>query len=246
MIRLGICDDEQVFGEHTKHLCEEYFEEKNDKVEIITFTSGTQVLEYKKYLDILLLDIEMEDISGIEVKDSLEKRGRNTKIVFITNYEQYAITGYGMYVCGYLKKPLGKMELICILDKLCAQLGEGAYYYVDTRQGKFPVLMDAILYIESNDHSCTVMTEQEKYDHRKPISAIERELTEYHFFRCHKSYIVNLNYIDRVEKDILMKNGDVVQVSRRKESELRERYIKIVQEKIDNNRIQSKKVKGKK
>lgn len=233
MIRVGICDDMAYERQETKLLCQKILKKMEAKVEVLEFSSGLEVLEYEQKLNVLILDEEMNGLRGTEVKKILEERGHDTYIVFLTCHDTIMEAAFGIYVCGFLKKPLVEAKLEKILLNLMKRFQANPLYLLETEYGELEVSINDIIYIESFRRYCKVIMNGSRFIIRKSISKIENDLSNYNYFRCHQSYIINLLHIDKIETDIKMINGDVVQLSRRKRSLLKECYLKFIQKQMD-------------
>lgn len=115
MIKVGICEDEKVCRESIAKLLEEYFTQRGIPYQLEEYESGQSFMEEKEKTDILLLDIEMEGISGIQLKNWLWREDEDTKIVFVTKHSEEMPEAFGKNVYGFLHKPLKEARLQNIL-----------------------------------------------------------------------------------------------------------------------------------
>ncbi len=230
MITIGICDDEQKSREILLSFCRQLFVDK-ENYEIKEFVSGEEVLKSEK-TDILLLDIEMCGIDGIVVKDELQNQGEEVDILFITNYSERMQEAYGKNVFGFLHKPLQYLEFQKEMQKIIKDL-EARYKSVLIRgiDRYRTIYMRDIVYIKVYGKYVkvhTVLEDNVFFDDRN-MKDWEKRLKNSGFVMTHQSYLVNLFWIEKVGKEsVLLKNGEVINISRRKKNIFMEEYMKYV------------------
>lgn len=217
-MQIGICDDNTNELERLKELCE-----KSGFTDICTFTSGNEFLESQSKPDLLFLDIEMDGMSGIELKEFLETDSHQIYIVFYTAHSEWMPEAFGKNVIGFLKKPVSRREVLrcitkaTILRKECCIL---------TLEPNLRIYCGQILYIQANGvYSTFVCNNNQKYSIRKPLKDWEDELKEYGFCCPHRSYIVNFQHVETVDANYLtLKNGENLPISRRHAKETKNAY----------------------
>lgn len=195
-------------------------------VEIVLFSSGNEVIHYLEQLDILILKVEMDSVNGIEVKNYLEYKRSNTKIIFLSESTEKMQDAFGMNVCAFLKIPIEEEQLLQNIRKIWNYMMEFRFRYknrLELHDGKIPT-MD-ILYIESFGHYCELVCVERKIRIRRNIQELEQELNSFMFVRCHRSYIVNLYHIKDMGKEIRMTNGDCIVISRSRRERIQRKYI---------------------
>ena len=111
---IGICDDENCMREQVAMVCKEVVEKYNTDIQIETFSDGKQVIE--KEFDILILDIEMEGVDGISVKNIFQNRKKDTIIIFVTSHDEMMSQAFGVNVIGFVTKCYLKSQLPVILN----------------------------------------------------------------------------------------------------------------------------------
>ncbi len=233
MIRIGICDDEKMVREQTAHVCRRFFGEKGEKTEIVCFASGEEAIRFPEFLDILILDIEMSLMSGIQVKNRLEYQNCATKIMFLSSHEEQMPEAFGLNVCAFLKKPLQPQKLLEQMERVWSKAEDGKRYEIDTEMGRLRIPVQNILYVTVDKHYCELVCMDRRIKIRKNIQQIEEELNHPLFFRCHRSYLINLYQIDQLRDDAVMMNGDIVLVSRANRKAMREKYSAFVQQQVE-------------
>ena len=158
MIKIAVCDDEEIFGKKLQTIISKYLNDKQLPFEMDLFHSGTEFValgvEMSKY-QIVFLDINMDDLDGIETAKQLRSYCQNTYVVFVTAYLNYTLEGYKVEAIRYILKGTANFEDLVYesLDAICEKMR-----YVeqkecfDFKEGKKELSINRIAYIESNLH----------------------------------------------------------------------------------------------
>ncbi len=224
MIRIGICDDEKKYREIAGELLRQYFTGKRIDYKQIEYQSAISFMEQKDRIDILILDIEMEGLSGIQLKDWLSQEESEIRVLFVTSHVEGMPEAFGKNVYGFLKKPLRKAEFEKYMDRIIGDIEDNQIIMIKSINKKLLVKISSIYYFESDcKYSRMVSCDGENFCDEGLIQ-LEEKLSTQNFFRCHKSFLVNLRNICDISDNIRMLNGDVIPVSRRKAKRLEEAY----------------------
>lgn len=217
MIKIAICEDEAIHRKILTNYLNKFFKESKFQYEITEFKSGEELIEnYRDDTDILLLDIIMNNLTGMDVARKIRKFDNKVEIIFVTSIIDYIQEGYEVGAYRYLMKPIDyeelKKHISSCIDKL---LESNKNYIVFQEENKtHKVLVDEITYVEIVRRNLTIHTIKKNYEIRMTLKKIEEELSKYSFFRCHKSYLINMNHIQSLKEDSVIVNDDEVPVSR--------------------------------
>lgn len=202
-LKIAICDDEQQQIEYLTSLVSAWGKANHHTCVIGSFPSAEAFLfsyEDDSSYDILLLDVEMKNISGIDLAKRLRKDNISAEIVFVTSHFEFAGEGYEVDALHYLIKPVSKEKLDQVLTKAADKRFVQPASVVINSDGETVRLYEKdILYIESFLHYISVHTTDKEYKIKESISAFEAKLSE-DFFRTHRSYLVNLQQIIRISR----------------------------------------------
>ncbi|MCF6460188.1 LytR/AlgR family response regulator transcription factor [Clostridium sp. Cult3] len=230
-INIAIVDDEKMQVELLKKYVENWADKRDIKTITEAFYNG-ESFEFSwsvdKRYDVLLLDIEMPGINGVELAKKIRKEDNLINIIFITAIPDYIGEGYDVEAINYLIKPIDENKLYECLDRALQKTPkEEKIILIEEQGGIHRIVQDDILYIESFGHNVEINTTDDKYFIRKNIGAIEKELDENSFVRCHRSYIVNLKHINKIGKDELkLDKGETIPVSRRQYANTNKAFIR--------------------
>ena len=216
-LKIAICDDEQNQIEYLTSVVSAWSNENGHICEIRTFPSTEAFLfayEDDKAYDILLLDIEMKHITGVDLAKSIRKKDQTVQIIFITGYSEYISEGYEVAALHYLMKPVSKQKLFSVLDRAAEKIKQNEKCLNLPLSGEIVrVPLHEIKYLDVHQNYVTV--------HGKADYTVKRTLGEFEglldsrFTRVGRAMIVNLTYIRRVTKtDVYLSDGTVLPLPR--------------------------------
>lgn len=151
--------------------------------------------------DVLFLDINLDSVNGIGFASMIKNKNCNAPIVFATAYGEYAVRAFEVGAIDYIMKPFELSRLEQTMKKVSEHTEQNSKTGID----KISVLgaksitmveIKEIIYIETANRSCTIYLKDKKYVSNEALSTFEERLKQHNFFRIHKSFLVNLNYIE--------------------------------------------------
>ena len=224
MIIVAICEDERYILEELRKKVEKYINRKSLDASIKTFMSGEELLKAKKKFDIILLDLMLPGIDGLEVARQISCRSR---IIFVTSYREYAVEAFDANAVHYLVKPVTEERLFSALDRAVNQTEQVDNQSLTLiKSGKTQVIfIRDILYCEVFNHQVRIHTVHGTYDYFGTLDMLETKLDE-RFFRCHRSFVVNMSCVAGQEKGVaILTNGEKIFISRRKQTDFMQRLL---------------------
>lgn len=220
MIRCLIVDDELPARRELKFLLQEF-----DDVAVIGEASyGFEAIElnFKLQPDVIFLDIHIPQISGIEIADKIIRSDHIPLIIFVTAYEQFAIQAFELNAIDYLLKPIVKQRLeksikrasytigetknsnyIHQIDKLLHTLDQNKQSRISKisiyNNGKLiPIDSSEIIYATVQERNTVIVSTKGKFESNNTLSHLEEKLNDQKLFRTHKSFLINLDYIEEI------------------------------------------------
>ncbi len=221
MIKIAVCDDDEMNLRETLALLEQY---KRLPIATDAYTSGEALLAAGKKYDILLLDIDMEGLDGIQTARCIREADKEVKLIYVTNYSDYTIFAFGVHAFAYLLKPLKAQELYAQLDEACAYGLSGPEPELEfvTKEGIFRTTPSRILYFEYLSRQVVLHTLEGAWHLRRQITELAREMESYGFAMPHKSFVVNLYSVQRIYGyEITLTDGSTIPLSQKKSAEFR-------------------------
>lgn len=174
----------------------------------------------KQTIDLLLLDIEMPEISGVELTKNLVNK--RPLIIFITSKKDYAVEAFELNVVDYLVKPITPARFIKAIDK-ARELFESSHEDVNINNGEFLFIRDSniirrlkvddILFAEAMGDFVKLHTSSRFFAIHFTLKSVEDRLPTDKFIRVHRSYIVAISKIDTIQDGVLILNGKPVPVA---------------------------------
>lgn len=227
--RIAICDDEQAEVGKLSAIVNDWSTRFGSPSEIHSFASAEAFLfayEDDKAYDILLLDVEMNGISGIELAKRVRSDNNHAEIIFITSHFEFVGEGYEVDALHYLVKPVAEAKLMEVLSRAAAKLIVEPPYVVITYDGETVKLYESeMLYIESFLHYLVVHTKNKEYRIKESMTSFEAKLSD-DFFRVHRSYLVSLKAITRISRTSVTVDGKVdIPVARGKYDDINRAFI---------------------
>lgn len=216
--KMAICDDCETDTEYLSALVAAWEEASGHRGLVERFPSAEAFLfkyEDRKDFDILLLDVEMGEVNGIELARRIRREDSRVQIVFITGFPDFMAEGYEVAALHYLVKPVSGEKLCAVLDRAAANLArrEKRLQVNFDRETCF-VPFDRIVFIEAQKQYVRIHTEGGDYRMKASLAEVEAMLDEY-FFRCQRSFLVNLNHVARIRNQcVILKNGEEIPISR--------------------------------
>lgn len=224
-MKFVICDDtEEDVSFLIENLRQHYGEVPQ---ELLLCSSGEQLLSGRKYkdFDLLFLDVYMQEMSGIETARELRRRGEQGKIILITTGRDFGPDSYEIGASWYLVKPVRYEELVRALEKCKQQREEELTLQVHVRKDQLTIPVRKIDYIETEARRVLIHTGGRELKVYDTMERIYGQLPEEEFIRPHRSYILRLAYIERLDgEQFLLKNGERVSINRMQRKQIRETY----------------------
>lgn len=215
---IAICDDEKTIRDQLSLHLNQIQEESGDDYHLFYYSSAEELLaNMPANLDVILLDIAMGDMTGMECAKNLRAKGYDVNIIFITGMTEYALEGYDVHAFAFLPKPIVYTELKKRLTDCFshAQKNQTSILPVESAGGKELLSIDEIIFAEVYQHKTSFILFDRKVTGSLQLSQVEKWLTPHGFFRCHRCYLVNLACIRRIDQDALtMQNGTAIPISK--------------------------------
>lgn len=231
MLKIAICDDEKFYRDKIQEFLRKYLKIHNLDYEIDLYSSGTLFLEQKENMvryDVVFMDINMDEMDGIQTVMQIRKFHSDTYIVFVTAFISYALEGYKVNAIRYIMKDTLEIAIPECMDAVLnkMQLRQIEFFFIE---GSRNLYTDNILYVESRKHKSIfsyLETELVQYHIYEKLDHIEEMLVPYGFLRIHKSYLVNMKHILKINNYItLLDTGEVLPIPRLKFREVKETFV---------------------
>ena len=229
---IALCDDNQLFLREMRTLLAQISAVEN----VAAFSSLSLFFESIRdgaEYDAVLMDIDWKSgTTGIDVAQELYEMAPRTKIIYVTGYTDRFVQQIFLRpanLSGFLTKPVDKGLLEANLAKLLEEKEEtGRELVIQVNGAAITLPLAEILYIESSGHTVTICTKKEEIRTYEKLKDLLAKLPE-EFYQCHKSFIINMRQIRRLQYDVaILKNGSSVPVSRSRHAGTKEAYFALM------------------
>ncbi len=237
-MKIAICDDNAIDRGIISDFLHIYMAERSVSARLTEYEIGVDLLydvEDGCYYDLIFLDIYMSKVHGMDIARRLREHGYSGKIIFSTATADYAVDSYEVEAAGYLLKPHDYDKIRNLLDRILDRMNVGMFRF-SVRNIVHNIPYSELVFVESKNNVCILhRSNGESYTIYQKLSEIEQQLDDdERFLRCHQSYIVNLSYISKADKEFEMTTGDIVHIRQRNLKEMRNAYLKYAKKNAQN------------
>lgn len=228
-MRVAVVEDERRSRTKILSYLERFEKESGIPVRAEPLTDGTEIVgkyETGKKYDVVLLDIEMEHLDGMKAAELIRNLDEEAVLIFITNMAQFVRKGYEVSALDFLVKPVSYYMFAEKMHKAYNRISlrEERGIIIKNRDLICKIHTSELLYVEARNHSMIFHTTKGAYNCTGSLKKVEKDLEGLPFARCSSSYLLNLLHVFRTEKDdVIMDNGEKIQISRLKKQEFMER-----------------------
>lgn len=223
MITIALCDDEPFMLENMYDRLVTYLNNKSFSHRLLCFSSGSDLLQCEQEYDILFLDIQMDGPDGMKTAKLLRERGFGGLIIFMTVLKEHVFDAFQVEAFDYLIKPTENDRLLSVLDRALNTLFKKRQKNIVIQKGNTTsiIFLDDILYGEVMGRKIYLYTKDGQVaDYYGSLEDLEQNMDS-RFFRCHRSYLINLDYVRGIkDQNATLSGGKNVPVSRLREQHL--------------------------
>lgn len=223
MLSIAIAEDQQEVADQIRSYIDRYAAETGIRTACEWFPDGADLLQRytlpsRPRYDIILLDIEMGQVNGLETARQIRTKDRKVVLAFVTNMAQYAIRGYEVDALDFILKPVEYASFRMRFDRMVARVRERTDIFLEihTTGGLQRVRLGEIRYLETQNRLLYYHVGGGKvYTSRDSMREAAKDLTRGHFAKCNQCYLVNLAYVNGIHGDQVTVDGEVLDMSRR-------------------------------
>ena len=222
MVRIAIVDDERQYADQAAEFVARYFRGDSSKYVLSFFANGLEFMDqYRAAYDIVLLDIEMPLLDGVETAKRLRQRDEQVILIYMTRMAQYAAWGYDVDAIGFLVKPIDYYSFELKMKKAMRILEQrnSITLVVSGKSGKQVIRSTDLMYIEVMGHEVVFHTAQGSVRTWGSLTEYARQLSGVHFAATGRYFLVNLAYVRAVLDQEIQVGGAKIPLSRSKKKE---------------------------
>lgn len=234
MLRVAICDDDRESLDQLCRLLEEYRGAHLPELRYTPFSGAFGLLsaiECGQRFDLAILDVLMPNTNGIQAAEEIRRRDEEMEIVFCSTSREYAVDSYNVRARNYILKPIDRRKFFAVMDQVISAMTLGCQngFWVRDKQGGISRIVHSRLqYCEVIRKEILFhMTDNHTVICRKSLVELMQDLGDAdNFFQPHRSYLVNMDHVQRVTKtELILTGGKTIPLSRAKSAQAMEAFI---------------------
>ncbi len=231
MLSIAVCDDEVIECCNMAKRIKEIMEEMKIPCIIRQFRSGGELLRALESFDIVFLDIIMQDLDGMKTAQVFREKASDKILIFVSSSREYVFEAYDVEAFQYLLKPVDDRKLKNVLQKavIKTQIRSKEFIIVSRERQKKKLFLDDIYYFEIKGRIVDAHGPEGIFTYYEQIGELENKLRDKGFFRCHKSYLINLKYVDGYSRqEVVLENGEKIVIAKRRYDEFVQEMLKVM------------------
>ena len=228
MLRIAICDDDEYDRSAVWEIVSGILSQKQIQSEIEQHKRGVDLLDeliQKKY-DLILLDIQMPEISGFMAAEQIYSMTGGDNLIFVSNEEDMVFQSLQFRPFRFVRKSQLKQDLTMAINSWIEKNSDDEYIEIKLNSGTVTLPLNEIVYMEIKNHILHIHTLEEERTFRGNLSDYVYLTEQKKFLRPHNSYLCNLKYVYEVEREnVVMSNGERIHISRGRFDECKKGYL---------------------
>ena len=231
---LAVCEDDRVVRDEICRVCEETLKEMKIAYEISVFSNAEELektlREGRHLFDLLILDIELDRKTGMELARELRAGEDWVSILFVTGHEEYALEGYEVQPIQFLMKPLNWEKLREALRTDWKRNHRPKTVLLQKGYRNLRLRLSSVVYVETDgNHGVRIFQEDGEERFPMGLSELERLFSDHRFLRCHNSYLVNLEHVREIGREgFLLDQGNRLPISRKYYRACQEAFVSYI------------------
>ncbi len=232
MLSVAVCDDEVIECCHIAGRIEAILKEMKIPCIIRQFYSGRELLGASDHFDIIFLDILMRDLDGMKTARLVRRKTADKILIFISSSREYILEGYEVEAFQYLLKPVDENKLKRVLQRAVRKMEDHPqeFLLISKERHKKKLFLDQVFYFEIKGRTIDVHEKDGVFTYYEQIGILEELLLGKGFFRCHKSYLVNLKHVISYNRqEMILDNEERIAIARRRYDRFCQEILKYLQ-----------------
>lgn len=217
MLRVALVEDNDQDRARVMSFLEDIARQEQIRFGIVQYRSGREFLgKYDSNYDIILMDIEMPGLDGMETARAIRKMDATVIIIFITNLARYAVSGYEVDALDFIVKPVNPYSFHLKMKRAISRTTKRADEIIRIRTDRETVNLhiSTVKYLEVSGHYVVYHTTQGDFSEYTTLKEAEKKIGKSFFARCNRCYLVNLRYVNAIRKDTVVVDGEELAISR--------------------------------
>ena len=225
MITIAIVEDDASQRRQLRACVEQFFTDNKEETVILEYQDGAAILaQYPNRPDLLLMDIDMPRLNGVEASRRIREFDSDVPLIFITNMIQCALEGYSVDAMDFIVKPVSEWSCRESFTRAFKRIRARRGCHIRLQSHKNPLFLNVkeILYAETQGHTLLLHLKNETLTVSESMKSLESKTQGFSFFRCHSSFLVNLEAVDQIGRSDVTIAGTLVPISKHRRAEFLE------------------------
>lgn len=229
---IAICDDLESERVSLARMVQSYARSHDIPVQLRLFSSGESLLaalaaQEPGRVQLIFLDIYMPGLSGVETARRIRSTDNDVAIIFATTSQDHGVDSFEVRASDYLVKPFREEEVSASLDWFFTHIPDPLRLLPVYSEGEWQKIpLSSILYVDVYGHQARIHTNRGELETRRGLDELEIAIDSSDFLRCHRSFLVNMNHVERVEgSDFRMDDHSLVPISSSNVTRIRSQFI---------------------
>lgn len=224
-MKILIVDDNRKFTNTLQEDIRKFFQKNQDKAIITVINNDFENMKFIDEYHIVFLDIHLLNENGLNIAKQLREVNHNVIIVFVSSNNNLVFKTFDVKPFFFIRKSHYKQDIDYFFNMLKTYFKTNTYIYLDSRSSMVHIPIDSILYIESHEHQLWVYSKKDIYYDNSTLTHFLSKLSYPNFAQIHKSYIINLDYLKRIDKnEILLLNHTRLPIGRKYKQTFLDKY----------------------
>ncbi len=232
---IAICDDCQSDALFARDIIKKSLKDVHIAADIVCYNCAedikSRLFEHKESLDILILDIDMPEVSGLELAEKLRAENKDLIIIFLSNHEEFVFKAIEFQPFRYIRKIHLNTEMPLAIRSAARviEANRDKQIILNTDDGKMKVMISEIMYFETEKRKIAVhLQNSKKLIINKTISEVQEMINKENFIMTHRCCVVNANYIKNISNGIVtLDNNEKLIVSRPRYKTVKQQLLKV-------------------
>lgn len=229
MVKIAVCDDSDFMRSEIRKKILQYSVKKDFDYSLEEYDAGEKLIESGMKFDLIFMDYEFEKngANGLEIAKGIRKYDKNSTIVFISSYPSIVFDTFEVGTFRFLTKPIDDVKFYNALDSFLQRMREDDVLKIRLDGENHFFKESVIVYVEGMGKKCILhfADGREDMECHETLGSVERRLSQKKFYRCYKSFVINLAYVDSYNhNEVTMATGDKLLISRLKYKEFNDTY----------------------
>ncbi len=216
---IAVCDDEILVCQFLANKIQTILEEMQISCIVRQFYNAKELLKAEEQFDIIFLDIIMQELDGMQAAELFREKAFDKILIFVSSSREYVFDAYEVEAFWYLIKPINDEKLKKVLQRAICKIDNSPqeFMLVNSEGQKKKFFLEDIYYFEIQGRKIYAHGKTGVFSFYEKIGMLEQHLQGRSFFRCHKSYLVNLKYVKGYNRqELTMDNGETVFIAKRR------------------------------